>query len=240
MNDKVYIGQTVMDIEERFKSHLKPSTIKKRSSYKIYNAMSKYGAENFYIELLEDNIPLENLDRKEIEYIALYDSYKNGYNSTPGGDGRIINSIRDEDELLNLAKSGYTAIELADKFNVHKATILRTLHKLGFYYYRKDNEIINLAENGFSNKDIADALNIHTETVSRCLARNNKRKHRLPIDKRVDFDYDGLFLDYQNQMPIDLICDKYDISETTLGRLREKYKVETRKQIHKNKNELVV
>ena len=38
----------------------------------------------------------------------------------------------------------------------------------------------------------------------------------------------------------DILDDKYDISETTLGRLREKYKVETRKQIHKNKNELVV
>lgn len=235
MNGKVYIGQTVMDIEERFKLHLKPSTIKKRSNYKIYNAMSKYGVEKFYIELLEDNIPLENLDRKEIEYIALYDSYKNGYNSTSGGDGRIINSIKDEDELLNLAKSGCTAIELADRFNVHQATILRTLHKLGFYYYRKDNEIINLAERGLSNKDIADVLNIHPETVSRCLARNNKRKHRLPLNKRADFDYNGLFLDYQNQMPINLICDKYDISETTLGKLRKKYKVETRKQIYKSK-----
>ena len=61
INDKVYIGQTTMTVMERFKNHLKPSTCKQRSTYKLYNAMNKYGKENFYVETLESNIPVGEL-----------------------------------------------------------------------------------------------------------------------------------------------------------------------------------
>lgn len=48
INNKVYIGQTSQSVDERFREHMKPSTIKKRGNYKIYNAIEKYGKENFY------------------------------------------------------------------------------------------------------------------------------------------------------------------------------------------------
>lgn len=221
-----------MTVKERFMAHMKPSTSKLKRNYKIYNAISKYGADNFYVETLEDNIPLDKLNEKEIQYISLYDSYNNGYNSTPGGDGRIINLINNEEELLSLAKSGISAKELAKKFNVHKATIYRTLHKLGFYYYKNDKQILDLVNQGLSNKDISLQLNIDEYSVSRCLTRNNKRKHRIPLNKRENFDYEGLFNDYNNQMPIKNICEKYDISETVLNRVRAKYGIKTRPQIY--------
>ena len=202
-----------MSVHERFMAHMKPSTHKKRSSYKIYNAINKYGAEHFYVETLEENIPLDKLDEKEIEYIAEYDSYNNGYNSTPGGDGRTINKLNNEDELLELAKSGVSPEELSIIFDVHKATIFRTCHKLGFYFRVDQKEIIELVDKGYSNIDVSKILGCHPETVSRALKRAGKRRRRLPLNKRENFDYDSMFEDYYNQMPMNDICKKYDIQK---------------------------
>lgn len=228
INNKVYIGQTTMSVEERFKCHLKPSTIKKRKTYKLYNAINKYGADNFYVETLESNIPLSELNVKEMNYILKYDSYKNGYNSTMGGDGRTINKLNNESELLYLAKSDVDAKTLAALYKVNKATIFRTLHKLGFYYYKNEPEILKLFELGLTNKDIANKLNCNIATVSRVLLKHNKRQRRIPINKRTDFDYNGLFKDYNNQMPIKDICEKYDIAETTFRRIQEKFGIKNR------------
>ena len=48
--------------------------------------MNKYGSDKFYYEVLEDNVPYELLDEREVYYIEKFDSFHNGYNSTPGGD----------------------------------------------------------------------------------------------------------------------------------------------------------
>ena len=217
---------------------MKPSVSKRRSSYKIYNAINKYGSENFYVETLEDNMPIDELDQKEIEYIKKYNSYENGYNSTPGGDGRVINILNNEEEVLKLANDGMSVQELADRFGVHKATISRTLHKLGFYFYGShEQEILELGSQGKTNKEIASLLGIHKETVSRCLKNNNMRKHRVPLNKRENFDYESLLRDYENQVPIDDILVKYDISKTTLARLRKQFGIEARKQIYYKKGE---
>lgn len=230
----MYIGQTTLSAEERFKAHLKPSTNKKMGSYKIYNAMNKYGRDTFYYEVLEENIPIEELDDKEIEYIAKYNSYFDGYNSTPGGDGRIINKINHEEEVLALANQGVGAEEIANKFKVHKATILRTLHKLGFFYRctKKEDEILQLYKQGLSNIDISEKIRCHPDTISRCLFKNSIRKHMPALNKREDFDYEGLFNDYKNQMPINELCEKYNISESVFYRTKKKFNIPTRKQVY--------
>lgn len=84
VNEKVYVGKTYQSIEKRFKEHKRAA--REGKPYKLYNAMRKYGIDKFHIELLgifEKGV----LEEKEIEYIAKYDSYYNGYNSTLGGDG---------------------------------------------------------------------------------------------------------------------------------------------------------
>jgi len=55
---------------------------------KFYRAIRKYGENNFYIELLETTT-IDNLNEREKYWISYYNSYKNGYNSTLGGDGVI-------------------------------------------------------------------------------------------------------------------------------------------------------
>jgi len=121
----------------------------------------------FYVETLEENVPIDQLDELEIKYISQYDSYNNGYNSTPGGDGRVINKINNEAELLKLAEAGMPAQEIADRFNVNKATIFRTLHKLDFYYHANHDEIKELFNSGLTNIEIGKLLKCDPLTVTR-------------------------------------------------------------------------
>lgn len=235
-NEKVYIGQTTMTVHERFMSHMKPSAARRGQNRKLYNAVSKYGADKFFVETLESGIPVSELDGKEIHYIAKYDSLNRGYNSTKGGDGRVINKIDNEQEMLSLAKSGVDAKELAARYGVHKATIYRTLHKLGFFYYAdRSEEILSLAASGTSNEKIAEQVGCHTYTVCRVLDRAGKRKHRVPIKNRSDIDFNDAMRDYTAQMPIHDICEKYGISKTTFYRIKRQVGVKSRPQIYKYK-----
>lgn len=79
----------------------------------------------------QDLLPyiLEKLDRKEILYIEKYDSYKNGYNATKGGDGRVINKKYDEKDIIKLYKDGKSTTEIGKKYNVCGTTITRILKK---------------------------------------------------------------------------------------------------------------
>lgn len=87
INHKVYIGQTV-DPAARHYSHISKSRTVKS---KFYNAVRKYGWENFDYSIIahadaEDIKELSSLlDSLEIQYIEQYNSYKHGYNSTIGG-----------------------------------------------------------------------------------------------------------------------------------------------------------
>ena len=54
---------------------------------KFGKAIKKYGWDNFTHEIIETNIQtLEDAKEREIYWIDYFDSYKNGYNSTIGGD----------------------------------------------------------------------------------------------------------------------------------------------------------
>ena len=87
INGKVYIGKTTKTVEERWKGHLKKMNYKKN---KFYNALNKYGIDNFTIEEIEE-CDDDLLNEEEIYWINFYNSYENGYNSTGGGDGRKNN-----------------------------------------------------------------------------------------------------------------------------------------------------
>lgn len=83
INKKCYIGLTSNSLEERIKQHIKD---RKRFKYKFYNALNKYGINNFKWKILYKNVSFNKLSNLEILTIAKYNSYKEGYNSTPGGD----------------------------------------------------------------------------------------------------------------------------------------------------------
>ena len=193
INDKVYIGQTTLDIEDRFKQHIKKSTLKSRK-YKLYNAMKKYGVENFYIGKVESNIPIKDLDYKEIYYIEKYDSFKNGYNSTKGGDGRVVNKKYDEDTIINLYKKGNTTTMIAKRYNVSTSTISRVLKKNDISTRDNGNkykqfDIVEFKKQWFGNVSISEMgkfFKCNEKTIRRYAKRLNlpsKNKNLVRDDK---------------------------------------------------------
>ena len=165
----------------------------------------------------------------------MYNSFYNGYNSTKGGDGRIINKVENEDELLSLAKSGVSADNLALKFSVNKATVFRTLHKLGFYYHVSQDDILLLAKEGMSNTKIAQSLGCHAYTVCRALDKAGSRKHRVPIKNRDDLNISAIVDAYNAQMPMQELCDKFGITKTVFYRIKKSIDLKSRPQIYKHK-----
>ena len=86
INHKCYIGQSI-HINRRWYEHrsaMRSDFNYAKQSY-LYNAVKKYGENNFSFEIIEE-CSLEMLNYREIYWIAYYDSYNNGYNLTPGGD----------------------------------------------------------------------------------------------------------------------------------------------------------
>ena len=111
INGKEYIGKTSLTIEERFKQHIKDSTRRDFEKRPLYDAMNKYGIENFIVEEIEQcNNDL--LNEREEYWIDYYGTFHNGYNATKGGDGSFY---IDYDEIINLFKEGLTLKEIRDK-----------------------------------------------------------------------------------------------------------------------------
>ena len=85
VNGITYVGQTITSINTRFIQHKYSST--KYNTY-LYNAMRKYGIENFTIEQIDTANNLDELNNKEIYWInKLNTKAPNGYNILDGGNG---------------------------------------------------------------------------------------------------------------------------------------------------------
>ena len=75
-----YVGQTIIGFEKRWKKHLIAKDKKN-----LHYAIDKYGADSFEPVLLE-TCDKDILNEREIHYIEKYDTYRNGYNQTIGGE----------------------------------------------------------------------------------------------------------------------------------------------------------
>lgn len=77
-------GNTIRIIE-----HFRLLRINKHYNHYLQNAYNKYGEENFTSSIICEYwcITVKELGEYEKYYINLYDSFKNGYNLTEGGDG---------------------------------------------------------------------------------------------------------------------------------------------------------
>lgn len=94
----IYIGQS-KDIRKRLREHLE-CCISQNSSENtgLVLAWNKYGEGCFDFELLE-KCTENQLDEKEIYWIAYYGSHKHGYNMTPGGQKNFnVSNWSDEDK----------------------------------------------------------------------------------------------------------------------------------------------
>lgn len=87
INGKIYIGKTLKTIPERWKEHCSDYRKERCEKRPLYDAMNKYGIENFTIEEVEE-CSSDILNDREVYWIEQYGSFKYGYNATKGGDGK--------------------------------------------------------------------------------------------------------------------------------------------------------
>ena len=100
VNGKCYIGQTINGFDgrynysgegiERVHNYHKSWKEHNRSYNKhLLSSIEKHGFEAFEVnKCLDYAFSLEELNIKEKVYIQLYNSFKNGYNETLGGEGK--------------------------------------------------------------------------------------------------------------------------------------------------------
>lgn len=134
INGQSYIGKTIRPLQVRYSEHQRDCAeylTSKKTTIPLYNAVGVYGWEKFTVEAIEENIPENEINKKEQHYIALYDTYYNGYNATKGGDGgrtgsklnditarQIIALLQDENNILSM-------VQIAKMFNISESVISR-------------------------------------------------------------------------------------------------------------------
>lgn len=103
INGKRYVGITSQDIIDRWRDG---DGYKSCSAF--YNAIEKYGWDNFDHIILFDDVGEEFAKKKEIELISLFNcKVPNGYNITDGGDGTLGREVSPETrEKMRTAKIG--------------------------------------------------------------------------------------------------------------------------------------
>lgn len=98
VNDKVYIGQTIATIADRWHGHMSSAINEKRCKSVLYNSMRKYGRDKFHIKEIEkieasskENL-IDKLNIAEQKYIFEYKSLttQNGYNLEKGGNNKKV------------------------------------------------------------------------------------------------------------------------------------------------------
>lgn len=116
------MGKTTSTIEERFKEHCRDSRKTRCNKRPLYNAMNKYGIENFKIEEIEYIEDDKLLAEREIYWINELNTY--GYNASKGGDGKIL---YDYNEIIDLYNMGYSQKQVAEKIGCCDDTISKIL-----------------------------------------------------------------------------------------------------------------
>lgn len=88
INGKCYIGKTTQSMEARWRNHCSEAKRHSLPTSKFHNALRKYGYGDdvWEHEVIVKEVPIELLDDLERNCIHMEDSYKNGYNTTEGGE----------------------------------------------------------------------------------------------------------------------------------------------------------
>lgn len=223
VNGKSYIGQTRYTVEFRWRQHQH----KKDNTY-FHNAISKYGVENFTVETLEE-CNIEDLDSKELFYIAKYDTFKKGYNLTIGGDGRrVITSDSQYEEIKELYLSGFSSNKIATLYKVDKATIVKILKSLDVKIRNNKlninnqefKELVADYKSGYSLKELSKRYDCSPSGLKEFLLRKGvdiKERYSILNDKE---SMNALVDDYVNGiLKISEIEHKYHCSKATIKKI---------------------
>lgn len=175
INNKCYIGQSV-NPQHRFSAH--KSRARNHDYHEcqaLYNAINKYGENNFVLEILEWT---ENYNIREQELIKQYNTLSpNGYNILKGGEEpphkygedhfkSVINDGQVERVIQELKRGILTESQIGKLFNPpFKQSLIHNIN-WGITHYKKEEDypIREQCPYHFSEENMEDITWLLTET----------------------------------------------------------------------------
>ena len=155
VNGKVYIGQTIRPIEQRFRRHINDSLNNVIDTH-FSRAIRKYGEDKFDVECIDNAETQEELTNKEQYWIRKYNSANSdiGYNETDAiyKCGGNTYASKTESELNDIKQKIQNA-QLGEKNNNAKAVkclnietneeiVFQTVNECRIYFNEKHHRFI--------------------------------------------------------------------------------------------------
>ena len=157
INNKVYIGQTIRNIRQRFSEHM---SLHQRGNAHLKSAVLKYGKESFNIEILktletnnEDEL-FKFLYKWEKYYIKKYKSYDSefGYNIDFGGQLNRVVSDESRKKMSESHKGVKLSLERIEKqreyMKNHPERWIDPIHNVGKQLSEEHKRKISEAQKG--------------------------------------------------------------------------------------------
>lgn len=133
----------------RWNEHIREAQKERSKNRALYRAINKYGFNSFKFEVIEKT---SNPEECEIFYINQFDTYKNGYNETLGGDGTAYLNLP-EKEICKKYSMYKSISQLACEYNCDHTSIRKILlnnniklHPLGSHLLKKLHKLIKTPE----------------------------------------------------------------------------------------------
>jgi len=166
---KVYVGQTVRSFKKRMQEHRQETSC----CTFIKRAIDKYGDEMKY-EIVEENVPQEQLDEREIYWIKELNSLApDGYNLTTGGQSskeysqELKDKIRDIKNTQKIDKDGYMGY-------------VSKICNLFYPHVRQYGKKVHVSYGGFQTEEEAiEVLKEYTKDPENFTAVNNRTRNKV-------------------------------------------------------------
>lgn len=163
INNKIYIGKTVRNLNSRKKQHYRDSKI---HDFKFHRALKKYKDSDFEWSEIDTANNEECLSKKEIYWIKYYNSFEAGYNSTLGGEGTSGFTHSDETKKKMMGR----VISDENKEKLSKANAIRvisseTKDKMSKSHIGKSEGERNI-NSKLKEKDVIDIIKLFSEGLT--------------------------------------------------------------------------
>lgn len=161
---KMYIGVTCQRPGRRWRADGSGY----RQNEKFTNAIKKYGWDNFKHEVLFDGIEKDEALRIEKELIQKYDTYRNGYNSSLGGDYGGYT-----DEVKAKISSSVSKLWEDEEYRKHMSEAHKGQSRTGWHHTEEAKRKMSI-EVRKRNEDPEYKKKMHEAAVKRCQKRGHE------------------------------------------------------------------
>ena len=172
-NNKIYIGQTIRPVKDRFHRHINDALNNILDTH-FARAIRKYGKDNFIIETIDEATNQIELNQKEQYWIQHYNSVQNGYNETDainkcGGNTYQSKTI----EEMSIIKEKLRASKIGGKNpNARKVKMIDLVNNIEIIFN--------------SQQECANYLNLSSHMP---ISRRCRKYTKSPLNNQYQFEY---------------------------------------------------